>query len=90
MRGIYECSPPLHTDMLLLLSRISYFSFAGGTACFHAYWVDTLSMLPSLLCDSPTASDDVSFVEEPVDFLECQVGGLGIAELHASVQPYMQ
>jgi hypothetical protein len=90
MRRIYECSSPLHTDMLLLLSRIPYFSFAGRTACFRACWIDTLSMLPTLLCDSPTASDDVSFVEEPVDFLECQIGGLGIAELHASVRSYMQ
>ena len=38
-------------------------------------------MFPTVLRNASAAFHHVAFVEEPVDFFEGEVGGLGVAEL---------
>jgi hypothetical protein len=65
-----------------LFRRMSDFIAARQAAClYNSRGISANCMLPSFFCNPPTPLYYVTFIEEPVDFFERQIGSLGIAEI---------
>lgn len=89
----YTPSPPTHNEQpihrglhmfpLLIMRTFLYLLPAGVTSRFQnrGIHVSALRMFPAVFCDPATSFYYVAFVEEPVDFFECEVCGFGVAEV---------
>ena len=68
--------------MLRLLCRMSGFITAGHTTRLcNNRGIGANRLFPSLLRNTSASLYDIALVEEPIDFFQCQIGCLGIAEV---------